>query len=138
MVGPRTGEGEMGGIRPSKISSFDSQDGSTLAPSTRPTTPVSQIVITASCGLLASTVPIHVYRLRPAELATVTVEELQRRVFADLSGKGGHVRTVPLPDWVGSAIEVWLTAAAVTGGPIFLAINKAGRVASNGFSPKVI
>lgn len=37
--------------------------------------------------------------LRRAELATVTVEELQRReehwVFADLIGKGGHVRTVP-------------------------------------------
>lgn len=41
--------------------------------------------------------------LRRAELATVTVEDLQRReehwVFADLIGKGGHVRTVPIPGW---------------------------------------
>src|SRR4051812_10219496 len=41
--------------------------------------------------------------LRRAELATVTVGDLQRReehwVFADLIGKGGHVRTVPVPNW---------------------------------------
>jgi integrase len=80
--------------------------------------------------------------LRRAELAAVTVADLQRReehwVFADLIGKGGHVRTVPVPDWVGSAIQAWLTAAAVTAGPMFRAMNKAGRVAPNGFSPKVI
>ena len=80
--------------------------------------------------------------LRRAELATVTVEDLQRReehwVFADLIGRGGHVRTVPIPDWVGSAIQAWLSASSVTTRPIFRAINKAGRVATHGFSPKVI
>jgi site-specific recombinase XerC len=79
--------------------------------------------------------------LRRAELAAVKVGDLQRReehwVFADLIGKGGHIRTVPVPDWVGSAIQAWLTAAAVTAGPMFRAINKAGRVAPAGFSPKV-
>jgi integrase len=55
-------------------------------------------------------------------------------VFAHLIGKGGHVRTVPVPDWVGSAIQARLSAA----GPIFRAINKAGRTTSKGFSPKVI
>jgi site-specific recombinase XerD len=47
--------------------------------------------------------------LRRAELAAVRVDDLQRReehwVFADLIGKGGHVRTVPIPNWVGSAIQ---------------------------------
>lgn len=80
--------------------------------------------------------------LRRAELAAVTVADLQRReehwVFADLIGKGGHVRTVPVPDWVGSAIQAWLTAAAVTTGPMFPAINKACRVAPKRFSPAVI
>lgn len=75
-----------------------------------------------------------------AELAAVTVADLQRReehwVFADLMGKGGHVWTVPGPDWVGSAIQAWLTAAAVPAGPMFRSINKAGRVVSIGFSPK--
>ena len=78
--------------------------------------------------------------LRRAEVAAVTVADLQRRedhwVFADLIGKGGHVRTVPIPDWVGSAIQAWMTAAAVHMGPMFRAINKAGRVAPDGFSQK--
>jgi integrase len=80
--------------------------------------------------------------LRRAELATVSVQDLQQRkehwVFADLIGKGGHVRTVPIPQWVGAAVEAWLTEAAITGGPIFRAINKAGRIPPHGFTPKVI
>ena len=42
--------------------------------------------------------------LRRAEVAGLTVEEIQQReehwVIADLVGKGGHVRTVPVPTWV--------------------------------------
>jgi integrase len=80
--------------------------------------------------------------LRRAELATVTVQHLQWReehaVFADLVGKGGHVRTVPVPSWVASAVQRWLATADVTSGPIFRAINKAGRIAAHGFSPKFI
>jgi integrase len=41
--------------------------------------------------------------LRRAELAAGQVADLQQReehwVFADLIGKGGHIRTVPIPDW---------------------------------------
>jgi site-specific recombinase XerC len=52
--------------------------------------------------------------LRRAELASVTLEHLQRReehaVFADLVGKGGHVRMVPVPSWVESAVQSWLAA----------------------------
>lgn len=80
--------------------------------------------------------------LRRAELASVTVQHLQQReehaVFADLVGKGGHVRTVPVPAWVESALSTWMEKASVTSGLIFRAINKAGRIASAGFSPKVI
>jgi site-specific recombinase XerD len=42
--------------------------------------------------------------LRRHEVAEVTVDHLQQReghwAIVDLSGKGGHVRTVPVPDWV--------------------------------------
>ena len=80
--------------------------------------------------------------LRRAELAAARVEDLQQReehwVFADLIGKGGHIRTVPIPDWVAEAVRVWLAEAGVTEGAIFRAINKGGRLAPNGFSPKVI
>jgi integrase len=80
--------------------------------------------------------------LRRAELAGLTVEDLQRReehwVIADLVGKGDHVRTVPVPTWVKVAVDHWLTAAGISTGPIFRAINKAKRIETSGFSPKVI
>ena len=80
--------------------------------------------------------------LRRAEAASLAVEDLQQReehwVIADLVGKGGHVRTVPVPNWVKVAVDDWLTAAGVTTGPIFRAINKAQRIGKTSFSPKVI
>ena len=80
--------------------------------------------------------------LRRAEAAALAVETLQQReehwVIADLVGKGGHVRTVPVPSWVKEAVDDWLNAAAVNTGPVFRAINKAQRVGKSAFSPKVI
>ena len=80
--------------------------------------------------------------LRRAEAAGLAVADLQQReehwVIADLVGKGGHVRTVPVPSWVKAALDGWLAAAGVTAGPIFRAINKGKRVGERGFSPKVV
>jgi integrase len=79
--------------------------------------------------------------LRRAELAAVQVEDLQEReehwVFADLIRKGAHIRTVPIPGWVAEAVHACL-AESLSEGTIFRAINKAGRIATSGFSPKVI
>ena len=80
--------------------------------------------------------------LRRAELADLTVGDLEQReehwIIADLVGKGGHVRTVPVPGWVKLAIDTWTSAAAITSGKIFRSVNKAGRIWGDGFSPKVI
>ncbi len=80
--------------------------------------------------------------LRRAELLALRVESIQQReehwVIADLVGKGGHVRTVPVPIWVKSTVDAWLAAAAITRGPVFRAINKVGRVWGDGMSPKVL
>jgi integrase len=79
--------------------------------------------------------------LRRAELLALRVESIQQREghwIADLVGKGGHVRTVPIPIWVKSKVDAWLAAAAITRGPVFRAINKAGRVCGDGMSPKVL
>jgi integrase len=80
--------------------------------------------------------------LRRAELAALGVQDLQQReehwVFADLVGKGGHVRTVPVPFWIEAALRIWMAEAKISDGPIFRAINKAGRIAGHSFSPKVI
>lgn len=58
-------------------------------------------------------------------------------VIADLVGKGGHVRTVPIPTWVQNHVDLWTAAAGVTHGPVFRAINKAGRAWGDGMSAKV-
>jgi integrase len=80
--------------------------------------------------------------LRRAEAAALKLEDIQHReghwVIADLNGKGGHIRTVPMPDWVKRAIDEWIVPAGLTSGPLFRAINKAGRTWGNGFTPKVI
>lgn len=80
--------------------------------------------------------------LRRAEAAALKLEDFQLRdgrwVIADLNGKGGHIRTVPVPDWVKKVIDEWTAPAGLTSGPLFRAINKAGRTWGNGFTPKVI
>ena len=77
-----------------------------------------------------------------AELLPLRLESVQQReehwVIADLVGKGGHVRTVPIPTWVKNRVDAWIAAAAITHGPVFRAINKAGRVWGDGMSPKVL
>ena len=79
--------------------------------------------------------------LRRAELLALQLESIQQReehwVIVDLVGKGGHVRTVPIPIWVKNHVDAWTAAAAITHGPVFRAINKAGRVWGDGMSPKV-
>jgi len=106
--------------------------------------------------LLESTTPSTVRELRDhamvamllgcglhrAELLALRLESIQQReehwVIADLIGKGGHVRTVPIPNWVKAAVDSWTTKAAITGGPVFRAINRADRLWGNGMSPKVL
>jgi integrase len=80
--------------------------------------------------------------LRRAELTALRVEDIQQReehwVIADLIGKGGHIRTIPVPDWVKAGIDAWMTASGIVDGILLRSIDKAGRVWGCGFSPKVI
>ena len=59
-------------------------------------------------------------------------------MIADLLGKAGHMRTVPIPAWVKAAIDVWMEASGTTEGVIFRSINKAGLVWGNGMTAKVL
>ena len=58
--------------------------------------------------------------LRRRELAELTFDHLQRRedhwAIVDLVGKGGHIRTVPVPDWVKQLVDEWLSVSDVTVG----------------------
>ena len=80
--------------------------------------------------------------LRRGELTALRVEDIEQReehwVIADLVGKGGHIRTIPVPDWVKAGIDAWTGASGITTGTLLRSINKVGRVWGTGFSPKVI
>lgn len=70
--------------------------------------------------------------LRRGELLTLQLGWIQQRdehwVVADLVGKAGHVRTVPIPTRVKTALDAWTGAAGITDGTIFRAINRHGHV----------
>ena len=80
--------------------------------------------------------------LRRGELLALQLGWIQQReehwVIADLVGKGGHIRTVPMPAWVKDAIDAWTTAANITEGTVFRAISKRGPVWGNGMTAKVL
>src|SRR3989454_5280867 len=59
-------------------------------------------------------------------------------VIADLIGKGGHIRTVPIPLWVKRTVYAWTTSARITEGRLFRSINRAGKIWGDGMTPKVI
>jgi integrase len=60
--------------------------------------------------------------LRRGELLGLHVKSIQLReehwVKADLLGKAGHVRTVPIPLWVKEAIDAWKDASGITEGAL--------------------
>jgi integrase len=80
--------------------------------------------------------------LRRAELACLRREDVQIRqghwAIVDLVGKGGRVRTVPMPLWVKSAVDRWMTAATVTDGRVFKAISRQGTTWGKGISENVV
>ena len=69
--------------------------------------------------------------LRRHEVVAWTLDHLQQReehwAIVDSEGKGGHVRTVPVPDWVKNRIDEWLVAAAIGHGRLFRKVSKWGK-----------
>jgi len=80
--------------------------------------------------------------LRRHEAVALTLDHLQQReehwAIVDLMGKGGHVRTVPVPDWVKSELEVWLAAAGIDRGRLFRSVNKVGKAWGEGMTVKAV
>jgi site-specific recombinase XerC len=69
---------------------------------------------------------------RRSELVGLELDEIQMRqghwAVVDLIGKGGHIRTVPIPEWVKAALDQWTVAAGVREGRIFRAVARTGKV----------
>ncbi|HYW43889.1 MAG TPA: tyrosine-type recombinase/integrase [Bryobacteraceae bacterium] len=80
--------------------------------------------------------------LRRREVAELDVARLERRedhwAIVDLMGKGRHVRTVPVPEWVKAAIDSWLACAGISDGRLFRCVCRAGKTWGDGVSERVV
>jgi len=79
---------------------------------------------------------------RRSELVGLTFDDIQMRqghwAVVDLIGKGGHIRTVPIPAWVKAALDHWTRAAGVSDGKVFRAVARLGKVWGQGISQNVV
>jgi site-specific recombinase XerD len=80
--------------------------------------------------------------LRRHELAELTFSHLQQReghwAIVDLSGKAGHVRTIPVPAWVYGLVDEWTKAAGIEAGRLFRRVSSAGRAWGQGVTEKAV
>ena len=80
--------------------------------------------------------------LRRHELARLTFSHFQQReghwAIVDLREKAGHVRTIPVPDWVHGLLADWTMAARINAGSLFRRVSSAGRVWGDAITEKLV
>ena len=80
--------------------------------------------------------------LRRGELAGLDVSHVQQRhgrwLLADLVGKHGRIRSVPIPLWAHAALVRWQATAGINDGPLFRRVTRHGTVASRKFSSQAV
>lgn len=100
-----------------------------VGPSLRAKRDYAMLAVLFGCGL------------RRSELVGLDVKDMQVRqghwAIVDLIGKGGHIRTVPIPAWVKTALDQWTAATGITEGRIFRAVSR-GKIWGDGISQNVV
>jgi site-specific recombinase XerD len=80
--------------------------------------------------------------LRRSELVGLEMSDVQQRqehwAIVDLIGKGGHIRTVPIPEWTKRALDEWTVAAGIRDGKIFRRVSRTGKVWGRAISQNVV
>ena len=80
--------------------------------------------------------------LRRRELADLDFTHLQQReehwAIVDLVGKDGHIRTVPMPDWVKTTVDEWIHVAGLHSGKLFRCVCRAGKCWGDGVTERVV
>ncbi len=80
--------------------------------------------------------------LRRRELADLDFMHFQQReehwAIVDLVGKGGHIRTVPVAEWVKATIDLWVAGAGISDGRLFRCVCRAGKHWGDGASERVV
>jgi integrase len=61
-----------------------------------------------------------------------------RWVLANVRGKHGRIRTVPLSTWVKEALDAWLGAVPIRSGYLLRAVDKVHRVGAGSLSASAI
>jgi integrase len=80
--------------------------------------------------------------LRRSECVAVALEHVQQRdgrwAIVDLRGKGGRLRTVPVPAGVKQRIDAWSEAAGIAEGRILRSLNRHGQITGETLSPGAV
>lgn len=80
--------------------------------------------------------------LRRREVTTLRLRDLEQRkghwAIVDMVGKGGHIRTVPIPDWVREQLEDWIMSAGIREGKIFRKVDRLDRIWGEELSVKAV
>jgi len=80
--------------------------------------------------------------LRRSEVVGLNLDQLQMRegrwIIANLVGKGGRIRTVPLPAWCKELVDTWLRHSGVSDGRIFRRVLKGGRIKGTAVTDNVV
>ena len=80
--------------------------------------------------------------LRRAELAALTFDHIQQRdgrwVIVDIIGKGGRVRTIPMPSWAKAALDSWAERLIWTTGNVFYSFRKGDHLDMAGMTPQAV
>jgi integrase len=80
--------------------------------------------------------------LRREETAVLCLEYIQQRddrwVIVDMKGKGGRIRSVPMPSWTKVAINEWIAAAGFSSGRLFRPVNKGDKLAGESMTAQSI
>jgi integrase len=80
--------------------------------------------------------------LRRAEAAALEFEHIQQRegrwIIIDLRGKGGRIRSVPVPSWVKVAVDNWREASGCATGRILRGMNRHNQITHDSLSGTAI
>jgi integrase len=80
--------------------------------------------------------------LRRSETVKLRLDHLQLReshwVIVDMVGKGGRLRTIPVPAWCKGLIDAWTRDTGVTEGKVFRRVSKNGTRQDQGVTTDVV
>ena len=80
--------------------------------------------------------------LRRSETVKLRLDQLQLReshwVIVDMVGKGGRLRTIPVPTWCKGFLDAWLHDGGVTEGKVFRRVSKNGARQGEGVTTDVV